>query len=444
MKLRSTRRASISSTSRVFSPASLFVSGEVGAWYDPSDLTTLFQDTTGITPVTTPGQTVALMLDKSRLGNHATQATANRRPTYGIVPFGKTNSLRNTISVAFTENFGDAWWLKYNGVTVTNNAAASPIIGDMTADLITFSAINQQVGRAEGSNDTSMGWYNTGNVFTFSVYMRAVSGTSTVVINLGNGGAGGSYTENTVTLTTAWQRVSVTHTFTNSNYGGANILNKTNINGVYVWGAQLESGSAVTTYQRYTNQYNVVEPGTLSSSYLFFDGVDDCMVTGTITPGSVDKVQVFAGMRKLSDATLGMIVEYSAAVDTNNGTFFLAGSRSGGGAPNYGFRNKGTVLQDADGTGYAAPITNVLGALGDISGDRATLRVNATQVTQTTGDQGTGNFLSYPLYIGCRGGTALPYNGNIYSLITRFSAANLDTATIASTEKWVNSKTGAY
>lgn len=49
-----------------FTPKDLFRSGEVGVWYDPSDLTTLYQDTTGTTPVTAAGQSVALMLDKSK------------------------------------------------------------------------------------------------------------------------------------------------------------------------------------------------------------------------------------------------------------------------------------------------------------------------------------------------------------------------------------------
>jgi len=49
-----------------FSPLSLFAASEPGAWYDPSDLTTMFTDAAGSTPVTTPGQTVALLLDKSK------------------------------------------------------------------------------------------------------------------------------------------------------------------------------------------------------------------------------------------------------------------------------------------------------------------------------------------------------------------------------------------
>jgi hypothetical protein len=49
-----------------FEPYSLFENGEQGAWYDPSDLTTLFQDSAGTTPVTAVEQFVGLMLDKSK------------------------------------------------------------------------------------------------------------------------------------------------------------------------------------------------------------------------------------------------------------------------------------------------------------------------------------------------------------------------------------------
>jgi len=45
----------------------LFVSGQQGVWYDPSDFSTLFQDAAGTTPVTAVEQPVGLMLDK-RLG----------------------------------------------------------------------------------------------------------------------------------------------------------------------------------------------------------------------------------------------------------------------------------------------------------------------------------------------------------------------------------------
>lgn len=44
----------------------LFANSEVGAWYDPSDLSTMFQDREGTTPVTADGQPVGLILDKSK------------------------------------------------------------------------------------------------------------------------------------------------------------------------------------------------------------------------------------------------------------------------------------------------------------------------------------------------------------------------------------------
>lgn len=72
-----------------FSPASLFSAGEQGVWYDPSDSTTLFQDTAGTIPVTAVGQSVARINDKSGRGNHATQATAAARPTYQVDASGR-------------------------------------------------------------------------------------------------------------------------------------------------------------------------------------------------------------------------------------------------------------------------------------------------------------------------------------------------------------------
>lgn len=63
-----------------FNPLSLFASGEQGVWYDPSDMSTLFQDAAGTIPVTAAGQPVGRMLDKSGRGNHATQSTATSRP----------------------------------------------------------------------------------------------------------------------------------------------------------------------------------------------------------------------------------------------------------------------------------------------------------------------------------------------------------------------------
>lgn len=249
-----------------FSPASLFSGGVRGAWYDPSDLTTLFQDTAGTTPVTAAGQSVALVLDKSGRGNHATQATAASRPTYQVV-----------------------------------------------------------------------------------------SGLPCLV----------------------------------------------------------------------------------------FDGVDDFLVTATITPGT-DKVQVFAGVRKLSDAASGIVVELSASLGANNGAMYLINGNASGtpGYAGYNFASKGTLSVNATSpASFAAPITNVLTGIGDIAADTAILRINGTQAASGATDQGTGNYRAYPVYIGRRGGTTLPFNGRLYGLITRFGA-NLTADQISQAERWMAQRTG--
>lgn len=74
----------------------VFRSGGQGAWYDPSDLSTLFQDAAGTVAVTGAGQPVGRMIDKSGHGRDATQTTASARPIY------RTN--------------GQHHWLEFDGV----------------------------------------------------------------------------------------------------------------------------------------------------------------------------------------------------------------------------------------------------------------------------------------------------------------------------------------
>lgn len=65
-----------------FLPTELFATGEQGVWYDPSDLSTLFQDAAMTIPVTANGDPVGAMMDLSGNGNHATQSVSASRPTY--------------------------------------------------------------------------------------------------------------------------------------------------------------------------------------------------------------------------------------------------------------------------------------------------------------------------------------------------------------------------
>lgn len=63
-----------------FSPATLFAASEPGVWYDPSDLSTLFQDDT-LTQQAEPGDDVAAVTDRSPSGLIAAQTTPSSRMT---------------------------------------------------------------------------------------------------------------------------------------------------------------------------------------------------------------------------------------------------------------------------------------------------------------------------------------------------------------------------
>lgn len=67
------------SSASAFTPATLFASAEEGAWYDPSDLSTVWQDSAG-TVAGAVDSPVGKIDDKSGNANHAIQATAAARP----------------------------------------------------------------------------------------------------------------------------------------------------------------------------------------------------------------------------------------------------------------------------------------------------------------------------------------------------------------------------
>lgn len=80
-----------------FRPDMLFANGEQGAWYDPSDLSTLFQDAAGTTPVTADGDPVGLLLDKSR----GLELGPNLADTFDLSAFAIKSRVQNVSADSF-------------------------------------------------------------------------------------------------------------------------------------------------------------------------------------------------------------------------------------------------------------------------------------------------------------------------------------------------------
>ena len=397
-------------------------------------------------------------------GNHASQSTAASRPVLSA----RVNQ------VEFSEQFDNAYWAKDN-FTVANTTATTDPLGGTTADVCTPTAVGA-AHRIYKSGTAQV----TATSCTYSLSVKAngytkigiresatsgagaafdLSGTGSVI---GAYNAGGSTVSGMAITPTGnnWFRIVLTISFASAtaqtlgvhalspSYTAGSTISESwlpnGTDGYYIWGADLRVtnvGVNLPAYQRVAAATDYDTSGF--PLYLKFDGTDDSLATGTIDPGSVDKAQVFAGVRKLSDPDDAILAEIGTG--SANGSFYL-------GAPvnaktwRYSFQSRGTIGVNANVTaaGFAAPATTVVSGLSDISGDVVTIRANGVQQAQTTTDQGTGNYLSYPLYIGRRGGSSLPFNGQLYSMILRFSAANLSDAQIASTETYVNNLTKAY
>lgn len=395
---------------------------------------------------------------KELAGNHQVAISDAKRGVYGWMP--KTGR-RNLLT--YTEQFDNAVWGKTNA-TVTANAAVAPD-GTMTADKLVGSVsalANRNCCVSQGATFTA------GADYTLTFH-SALAETPHVVIYVDN--SGGLQLSVAVNLSTGvatafnYAGVSagptdaitvgsvvnghrkITLVFRNQGYSTLRIASSVSqptstggfwwnadgdgTSGILIWGAQLETGTTATAYQRVNSQYDITEAGVPTCYYVQADGVDDAYVTPTITPGT-DKAQVFAGVWKLSDASSARLVEFSVNAGSNSGAFYLSAPDDA--ANLLRFISRGTSTGAASsGTSFASPVNVILTGLGDISGDTATLRVNGTQVAQSTADQGTGNYLAYPAYIYSRGGTSLPFNGLDFGHAVRFGP-NLDAATIARVE----------
>lgn len=148
----------------VFAPSDLFQTGDILLWYDPSDLTTLFQDTAGTTPVTADGQSVALQLDKGQWGGKTLEQVLAAQPE--LVTNGTFDS--------------DTAWTKGTGWTIGSGVATR----DATA-----TASNLSVGSfVEVGKLYQIQWTQSGTGFV-AAYLGTASGQL-----LSNNNTPGTYT----------------------------------------------------------------------------------------------------------------------------------------------------------------------------------------------------------------------------------------------------------
>lgn len=556
------------STNAIFNPTSLFANGEQGWIYNPSNFSTLFQDSVGTTPVTAVEQPVGLQLDLSQnltLGPElfssftSTGTWTVSGSTYSIVSAAANTDLRvdfvgttgkryvisftatgvsgtvvyfplhtsppsvvngtnitrelsnagffiirantggsatiSSISVkelpgnhryqatsanrpvvsarvnllTKTEDFANAVWTKTGGITVTANATTAPD-GTTTADsVITGSSLStQRIGQIVASSGTcKFSFYAKPNGYEkVGIWDYATTGAyaafnltgAGAVLDSGSGASGVAiqFFEN------GWYLLSFNATGSAATGFGVQILppsyttgsvanawTPNGTSGVFLWGADTRvtnQGVGLPAYQYVNTSTDYTSAGF--PIYIKPNGSNQFMQTSSINFTATDKMTVWQGVRKLSDAAVGSLQETFPNFTVAGGYGIYAPPSAA--TASYAFLMTGATGSQSNSspTTYASPITNVLfvsmniGVLG-YAGMFA--KINAQSIVLTNSGAGVtsiGNFANAPIYFYMRGGSTLPFNGNDYASIARGAAS---TATqITDGETWVNNLTKAY
>jgi len=447
--------------------ASLFSANEQGFLYDLYDRSTLFQDAAGTTPWTALGQPMGLQLDKSK-----GLVLGSERVTNGSFASGTTG---------WTNNGGLA--TTFESVAHDGEASALHVIGGLNAGAIQFAlsangvfAVIYKIKVISGSVYVGIGTNTVGGVHTTSdaaswkTVTRSIYGATDASLRIYTNGAASEFYVTAVSV----KQVAGNHRYQTTpsarptiearvnRFVGSETLatqNVTTVAGGYILrftgtGTVTLSGTAVGAYSAGTHSITCTA-GTLTatvagtvtqadlrlsldSAYPYqrvttatdyadigaprrikYDGIDDFLQTAAVDFSATDKMTVWAGVRKLSDAAFSVLLELSATAATNNGSFVVFAPRAAG---NYGCSMRGTAIAGLVVSTYTAPVSNVISLKLDIgaTGYLAEIvpRVNGATPTITNidgTDAGTGNFGNYSFYFGARAGTSLRFSGEVFS-----------------------------
>ena len=498
MRLFATRLTAIAATlRRAWSPTSLFAASEQGVWYDPSDMSTMYQDAAGTTPVYMPGQgqvdpPIGIVLDRRKGFQNSTVLIPNGDFSAGTSGWsGVTTASLAVVSGALQvtctgSGYGRAAaqtpffvqaGLLYLKCTITAGAAIA------LGDGVLYNKYGTYPSTASG---TFYGFVvPPGNI---TLTLLANSNVAGVVRSFGAITAyeivgthayqttttsrptlSARYNQLTGTESLATQSVAVaatTYTLTTAGPGSVTLSGAAS--GTYTAGSRIitctagtltltVSGSVTQADLRVSNDgiglppyQRVVDANTYDTTgfplYLKFDGVDDWLQTAAVDCSGTDKITLAFAARKHADATAGELLGFSATPSLSAGGFGVLAP------PSATPRVEVSVCGATNGYAHVsstAPETGVYVAglnlsIAEVANGKVSVRKNGAAVIplQIGPGTGTGNFGSYPFYIGRRGGTSLPFNGRLYGLLIR-GAATPDT-TIAKVERYLNQKAKVF
>lgn len=364
-------------------------------------------------------------------GNHYTNATSTKRPTWTK----RYNRLTNT------EDFTNAAWTKVNtsapsATLVVESAAGSAVRSVAVYAISVTSGIGYtlfvRAAPAGLSHVNVRVNDNASNANAASVLVNVATGAVT-----GAATAYGSFSGASATVTASSAvagaydialtfvpsvasfavKVELSSGAARSADGQAVAYTGTGSDGLYVYGVDLRlsshAGLNIPAYQWVTTGaaggYDESGfPGRLQG-----DGVDDFLQSAAnVDLSATDAVTWVAAVSKISDAAAAVVAEHTASAEANAG--YAIKAPDGASATIAGY-SRGTLTATGSAGSLASPSIGVLSLQAKISTDALTLRRNGSSVATSASDQGTGNYASAVGYLFSRAGTGSFFSGSLMS-----------------------------
>jgi len=203
-----------------------------------------------------------------------------------LARLGTPRSLSSQVNrILYSQDLSNVLWVVGGGASKGANNAENAPDGTKTADAISLPSAGAEL--RQGSVSIS-----TGNV-TFSVYVRAQSGTATVRLQVSHGS---TTTSSDFVVTTTWQRLSMT---VNNSIPAITVRIVPGSAGaaanIYVWGAQAETGTTAGTYAPTEAER---APGTIANNAFFLTPASgdfkDWPLSGFLLNGTTGEVLYYA------------------------------------------------------------------------------------------------------------------------------------------------------
>jgi fibronectin-binding autotransporter adhesin len=221
-----------------------------------------------------------------------------------------------------SEQFENASWVYSSVTTPTANTIVAPD-GNTLAESLVATGSGGSVAQTSGTAPTNAN-------YTFSVWLKAPSGTQAVDLRI-DGATTGTGTANRITATTSWKRYSVTQN-TNGFTGNIKVLifpgTTASTGTIHAWGAQLALASTPQVYVRSVDVAVAANDGIISNGSLMVQpAVNSATAFQVVSSTNVGILTVDTTIPKITlNAAASLLYNPTANSSDGTATFGCTGS----------------------------------------------------------------------------------------------------------------------